>query len=74
MCGSAAAALAFTRGRYESSINRGPGLGDELPTARRPPNGASSFPDKTLIAKPFSSANFFASSAIHFGFLIFDGV
>ena len=41
--------LALDLGVYVIWINLGPGLGDEFPTARNPPNFSSSFPARTLI-------------------------
>ena len=61
-------------GEYETSIKRGPGLGDELPTARRPPNSFNCAPFKTFTFNLLAEANFCAWSAIHAGVLILEGV
>ena len=73
-CGRALIAFFFFEGAYPTSIKRGPGLGDELPTARNPPNSLSSFPASTFTVSPVPLANSWAFVAIHAGFLILEGV
>ena len=73
-CGIKEELFFFPLGRYEISTKRGPGLGEEFPTASNPPNSFNSLPAKTLIVNPLASEIFTASAANHCGFLIFEGV
>ena len=53
---------------------RGPGFGDDPPTARNPPNSLSSVPAKIFTFNPVPFAKSSACLPIHAGVLIFAGV
>ena len=50
--GNALTDFFFDFGWYETSIIRGPGLGEDPPTARNPPNSLSSAPPRIFTVKP----------------------